>query len=224
METTTARTFTFGTTETKSVTESSLERLLALFRASYRAANDDYFRRSLARLRFLATAMCGDTLAGFALGEMRLMDLPRLPQQTVALAGICCIAPGFRRHGLFRELEIRAFRAAGVTPGDRVLSCGRMAHPASFRTMNGNPTHVPRRGCRPTAWQQEIGAAIAAAYGVHGFDPDTFVCLGAGAPIGYPIMEMDLRPEEWEVFGPVNRDRGDSLLGLCWWPDAPEGW
>jgi len=83
---------------------------------------------------------------------------------------------------------------------------------------------VPRRGCRPTAWQQDVGAAIADAYGVHAFDPDTFVCHGAGVPIGYPIMEMDLRPEEWEVFGPVNRDRGDSLLGLCWWPDAPEGW
>ena len=224
MQTMTAPAFTFETTETSSLAEPALARLLALFHASYRAANDDYFRRSLSRLRFLATATCGDTLAGFALGEMRAMDLPRLTQQAVALAGICCIDPRFRRHGLFRELELRAFRAAGVTPGGRVLSCGRMAHPASFRTMNGNPTHVPQRGCPPTAWQRDIGAAIANAYGVPAFDPDTFVCRGAGVPIGYPIMEMELRPEEWEVFGPVNRDRGDSLLGLCWWPDAPAGW
>ena len=220
----TAPAFTFETTETSALAEPVLARVLALFRASYRAANDDYFRRSLTQLRFLATATCGDTLAGFALGEMRVMDLPRLPRQAVALAGICCIDPGFRRHGLFRELELRAFRAAGIAPGARLLSCGRMAHPASFRTLTGNPTHIPKRGCRPTVWQQEIGAAIAGAYGVRGFDRDTFVCRGAGVPIGYPIMDLDVRPQEWEVFGPVNRDRGDSLLGLCWWPDAPEGW
>jgi hypothetical protein len=224
MEATTAPAFAFETTETSSLAEPALARLLALFRTSYRAANDDYFRRSLARLRFLATATCGATLAGFALGEMRIMDLPHLPQQAVALAGICCIAPEFRRHGLFRELEMRAFRAAGVAPGGRLLSCGRVAHPASFRTMTANPTHIPKRGCPPTTWQREIGTAIAAAYGAPGFDPATFVCRGSGVPIGYPAMEMDVQPEEWEVFAAVNRDHGDSLLGLCWWPDAPEGW
>jgi hypothetical protein len=61
-------------------------------------------------------------------------------------------------------------------------------------------------------------------YGVSGFDPDTFVCAGSGVPIGYPRIDMDVGPEEWDVFAPVNRERGDSLLGLCWIPDAPEGW
>ena len=216
--------FVFETTGTDAISAQVLARILALFRTSYRDANEAYFRGSLARLRFIATATCGDVLAGFALGEMRLMDLPRLPQQAVALAGICCIDPRFRRHGLFRELEVRTFRAAGITPGARVLSCGRVAHPASFRTMTNNPTHVPKRGCPPTAWQQEVGAAIAAAYGVRRFDPQTFVCHGPGVPIGYPIMEMDVRPEEWDVFRPVDRERGDALLGLIWMPDAPDGW
>jgi hypothetical protein len=92
-----------------------------------------------------------------------------------------------------------------------MLSCGRVAHPASFRTMTWNPSHVPRRGVRPTAWQKEIGALIAAAYGVRSFDPETFLCAGGGAPVGHPVIDMDLRPEEWDVFAPVNRDRGDSL-------------
>jgi hypothetical protein len=197
---------------------------MALFRASYRDANEAYLERSLSRLRFIATATSAGAIAGFALGEMRIMDLPRLAQQAVALAGMCCVDANFRRHGLFRELEQRAFMAAGVASGPRVLACGRMAHPASFRTMASNPTHVPKRHIRPTPWQQEVGAIIAQAYGVHGFDPETFVCAGIGTPIGYPRIDMDVRPEEWDVFAGVNRDRGDSLLGLCWFPDAPQGW
>jgi hypothetical protein len=26
------------------------------------------------------------------------------------------------------------------------------------------------------------------------------------------------------LFAPVNRDLGESLLGIAWWPDAPDGW
>jgi hypothetical protein len=214
----------FDVVATSDLGEPALARVLALFRASYRAANEAYLKQSLTKLRFIATATSAEVLAGFALGEMRIMDLPRLPQQAVALAGICCVDSRFRRRGLFRELEWRAFMAAGVASGSRMLSCGRVAHPASFRTMTGNPTHVPKRHTPPTTWQRGIGTLIAAAYGVTGFDPDTFVCRGSGTPIGYPVIDMDVRPEEWDLFAPVNRDRGDSLLGFCWIPDAPEGW
>ena len=206
------------------VDAASLARLVALFRASYRDADEAYLVRSLTRLRFVATATAGDDLAGFALGDMRLMDLPRLPAQAVALAGICCVDPRFRRLGLFRALEQHTFAAAGIAAGVRILACGRVAHPASFRTMTSNPTHVPRRGVPPTPWQREVGAAIAGAYGVEHFDPATFVCAGSGRAIGYPVLDMDVRPEEWGAFAGVNRDRGDSLLGMCWVPDAPPGW
>src|SRR5258705_475577 len=80
----------------------------------------------------LASARAGDPLAAFALGEMRLMDLPRLPQQSVALAGMCCVDAHFRRRGLFRELEQRTFLATPLDLRPRLLSCGRLAHPASF--------------------------------------------------------------------------------------------
>jgi hypothetical protein len=33
-----------------------------------------------------------------------------------------------------------------------------------------------------------------------------------------------LETQEWEIFKPVNRDRGDALLGMMWTPDAPPGW
>lgn len=216
--------FQFDVVATGDLAAPDLARVVALFRTSYRAANVAYLEKSLASFRFIATASSTGELAGFALGEMRLMDLPRLPRQAVALAGICCVDDRFRRRGLFRELERRAFAAAGLAIGPRVLSCGRVAHPASFRTMTWNPTHVPKRGIPPTPWQREVGTIVAAAYGVKHFDPETFVCAGDGVPIGYPVLEMDVAPEEWDVFASVNRDRGDSLLGLCWVPDAPEGW
>ncbi|KPK47750.1 MAG: hypothetical protein AMJ77_02005 [Dehalococcoidia bacterium SM23_28_2] len=69
-----------------------------------------------------------------------------------------------------------------------------------------------------------MGQAIAKAFGSHAFDPETFVCIGTGEPTGYPIIEMEVEPWEWEVFRQVNRDRGDSLLVMVWTPDAPAGW
>lgn len=198
--------------------------LLGLFAANYRHANPAFLDKSLARIRHVALAYSDDLPVGFALGETRVMDLPRLPGQVVGLAGICCVAPEFRRRGLFGQLERRAASAASVPETPRRLVCGRMAHPAAFRTISRVPGVVPKAGRSPTPWQQEIGTAIAEAYGVHDFDPRTFVCVGDGQPIGYPRIEFDVEPHEWEIFEPVDRDRGDALLALAWVPDSPPAW
>ena len=196
----------------------------ALFDTNYREANHAYLDKSFGVLGYAAIAMHDGTPAGFALGEVRILDLPRLPQTVVAMAGICCVDPAFRRRGLFGALEQAAMMGAGIRPQGRMLSAGRMAHPASMRTMATNATVVPKPGVPITAWQREVGRAIAAAYGTAEFDDETFVCHGSGTPIGYPVMEIEVAPEEWTVFEPVNRDLGDALLGLCWRPDAPAGW
>lgn len=216
--------FDFRVVETGRASTEDVQDVLALFEMNYRQANRTFLEKSLRTLRYLALAEHEGTPAGFALGECRVMDLPRLPAQVVNLAGICCIAPQFRRRGLFGMLEGLALGAAEVPEQPRRLSCGRMAHPAAMRALAWNPTVVPKPGERPTRWQQEMGRAIAEAYGVHAFDPETFICIGAGQPIGYPIIELDVRPEEWEVFRQVNRDRGDALLAIMWTPDAPPGW
>jgi GNAT superfamily N-acetyltransferase len=199
--------------------------ILTLFRQNYREANAAYLERSLDALAFAAIARDpGGRPAGFALGEPRVIDLPRLPAQPVRLAGLCCVDPAFRRQGLFRRLEQAALSARTLPPAPRWLSAGRVAHPASFRGMSANPTVVPRRGWRPTPWQQQVGAAVAAAYGTREFDPETFVCRGTGTPIGWPVIEIVAAPEEWELFRQVDRSRGDSLLGIAWHPDGPPGW
>jgi len=216
--------FDFKVVETDKASSQDLKTIFALFEMNYRQANRAFLEKSLRVLRYLALAEHQGLPAGFAIGECRVMDLPRLPAQAVNLAGICCIAPQFRRRGLFAALEALAIAAAGVTDSSRRLSCGRVAHPAAMRMLTLSPTRVPKPGVRPTAWQQEVGQAIAQAYGVHAFDPETFVCTGAGEPIGYPRIEVQVEPHEWEVFRGVNRDRGDALLAMMWTPDAPPGW
>ena len=210
--------------ESRALSEQERGELLRLFELNYRQANPAFLEKSLATLRFAAVAFRDGMAVGFGVAETRVMDLPRLPAQVVSLAGICCIEPGFRRRGLFGKLELLAFQAEAVPERPRRLACGRMAHPAAFRTMTRFPSCVPRPGVRPTAWQRELGRAIAEAYGVLDFDPETFVCIGGGTPTGYPRIEFDVEPHEWEVFEPVDRDRGDALLGMAWVPDPPPEW
>jgi len=216
--------FDFRVVETGKASTKDLERAFSLFEMNYRQANRAYLEKSLGTLRYLALAEHEGTTVGFALGECRLMDLPRLPAQVVNLAGICCIAPQFRRRGLFAQLEYLIFVAVEMPAHSRRLTCGRMAHPAGMQGLARIPTVVPKPGVRPTPWQQEVGQAIAAAYGGHAFDPETFVCIGSGQPIGYPIIDFEVEPWEWKVFRQVNRDRGDALLAMVWTPETPPGW
>ncbi len=165
------------------------------------------------------------TLVGFAVADTVETLLPRMVDpQIVTLAGICCVDANYRRVGLFKKLEILAAGASGILrSGKRVLMCGRMAHPVSFRTMRGFPSVIPKAGIPPSDWHTEVGLKVAELYGVT-LDPETFVVVGDGSPIGYPNLEYEVAEEEWLPFQAVNRDRGDALLGVFWFPDAPEGW
>lgn len=205
--------------------DAELHTLHDLFDLTYDQANHGYLDQSLKKLRFLALAHDRETLVGFALGDAVLSPLPRMAEpHCVVLAGICCIAPDYRRLGLFAHLESLAIQESDlIKPEKRTLACGRMAHPASLRIMRGNPTVVPKYGQSPTEWQKEVGLCVAELYGVK-LDPETFVVVGKGNPIGYPKIEIRVEEEEWLPFSPVNRDRGDSLLAISWNPDAPEGW
>jgi hypothetical protein len=216
--------FEFAVEEAHSLSERERADLFRLFDANYRRANAGFLEKSLQRLRHVATATRDGGAVGFGLAETRVMDLPQLPAQVVRLAGICCVAPEFRRRGLFGELQRLAMTATSVPESRRHLICGRMAHPAAARTILRIPSSVPRAGLRPTSWQREVGEAIAEVYGVHAFEPETFVCVGPGRPIGYPRVEFEVEPHEWEIFRPVDRDRGDALLTIAWLPDAPPGW
>jgi hypothetical protein len=216
--------FDYEVLEASSISARHRESLLRLFRANYRDANPAFVDKSLSVLRYVAIARHEGKAIGFAMGESRRMDLPRLPDQLVSLAGLACIDPEFRRRGLFFGLSMRALAWNAPTQVARRLFCGRMAHPAALRSVTRLAKTLPSPGIRPTAWQQEVGRTIADTYGVFDFDPETFVCIGDGRPIGYPRIDFEVEPEEWEAFARVNRDRGDALLAIAWLPDSPPGW
>ncbi len=197
--------FDFEVLEASSISARQRELLLRLFQANYRGANPAFIDKSLSVLSRVAIAHREGEAIGFAMGESRRMDLPRLPDQLVNLAGLSCIAPAFRRRGLFGELSKLAMAWDPVTDKGRHLFCGRMAHPAALRTLSRLAKTVPSPGVRPTAWQQEVGRAIADAYRVFDFDPETFVCIGEGRPIGYPRIDFEVEPEEWDLFASVNQ-------------------
>jgi len=209
--------------DARTVTVELRERIFALFAAAYRDADADYLEESLARLRNVSLAFDGDALVAFGLGAARVLDLPRLPRTLVRMAGIACVAPSHRRQRVMVEVMQRAITHGDDADGPALVT-GRMAHPATFRLMAAMPTAVPRLGVTPTPWQQAIGAAIADAYGAHAFDPLHFVCRGRGTPIGVPVVSVEATSDEWALFAPVDRRRGDSLLGIAWVGDAPPGW
>lgn len=210
---------------TRALEKDDLDKVHQLFDRSYRQANHSYLEKSFSTLRYIALATLGETVVGFAVADTVETCLPRMADpQTVVLAGLCCVDSSVRRLGLFKKLEILAAGASGLLkPGKRVLMCGRMAHPVSFRTMRDFPSVIPKVGVPLSDWHKEMGLKVAGLYGV-ALDPETFVVVGKGSPIGYPNVECEVAEQEWLPFRTVNRDRGDSLLGIFWVPDAPEGW
>ena len=200
-----------------------------LFDANYDHADHAYLDESMGRLDVLALARSTEedsagSVVGFALGAYRVVDIPRKPQQDIKLSGLVCVDPAFRRRGLASRLGEVAI-AGGVMPAEDVLFGGRMAHPASYRQASARVGSVPRPDRRTNAWQRECGVIIAGLLGIGDFDPETFVCRGRGRTIGEPRVEVDVSPEEWKVFEPVDRKNGDTLLAIWWGGDpGPKGW
>ncbi len=234
--------------ETSKIAPGVRAQIHRLFDMTYDQANHEYLDKSLSILRYIALATLVKNTEratedghlqtpggnpkedesqpiGFGLGETKQLDLPGIRAQQVGLAGLCCVDPQYRRRGIFQDLE-RSVIKEGMTKllNGRILTAGRMAHPASFRIMASNPTVVPKPNIKPTKFQQQVGEIVANSYQVSDFDPLTFVCKGNGHPIGYPRIVIEVEPDEWDVFIPVDRENGDSLLALSWIPDAPQLW
>ena len=147
--------------ETASLPAEVFDAVKQLFAENYRDANIAYLEKNLGKLRYLGFARGpnGDP-AGFAIGELRTLDIPRVGLTVTRLAGLCCVSPAFRRQKLFGRLENLAMIAPRTPVPDRVLGCGRTAHPASFRGFYNNPDAIPQRGRtlkprpprKPTIW------------------------------------------------------------------------
>ena len=216
----------FRVINTAELSDSQRLEIHDLFSRNYQQPNQQYLDTSLKTLRSMSLALDGEQLVGFSLADSRTLRLPRMEaEQFVVLGGIGCIDSRYRRLGLFSHLANLAGGEMGplFDQHERVLACARIAHPASFRTLRRLPGVVPSEAAELSEWHLEVGVAVANLYGVD-LKPGTLIVKGSGTPIGYSNIEMDVAEEEWEVFAGVDRDRGDSLLGLAWAPDSPSGW
>jgi hypothetical protein len=215
----------FRTKTTSELNSIELEGIHTLFEHTYREADHRYLDASLSNLRNIALALEEEKVVGYSMSDSRRVAIPRIRQkQLIALGGIGCIDDHYRRLGLFSQLANLGGALDGdVHKGERILACGRMAHPASFRTLRRSPTVIPRHDLPLSDWHLEVGAALAELYGAV-LKPKSLVVQGSGKPIGHPNIEIQVSDKELLPFEQVNRDEGDSFLGIAWFPDAPPGW
>ena len=208
------------------LTEDRISQILALFDATYADANHSYVLSSFEVMAWVALAMHGSTLAGFAIADVKFVDLPRMHGlHSVATYGIGCIDENFRRMGLFSRLAKAAGQASGKLPVNRrYLNCGRTAHPVSYKFLaNIGAGGIPELDRPLSPWHLEMVERIAALYGVEVY-PGTCVVNGKGVPIGYPRLDVVATDIERKMFENVDRDKGEALLTMSWSPDAPSGW
>jgi GNAT superfamily N-acetyltransferase len=212
-----------------SITPEEHAAVFEVFDASYRDANHEYLQRSIDRIGLLSLATHEGRGVGYSISHTRWMDLSGFAKpQLVQLHWMRAVLPEFRHRGVNRATNRAVMGAmkqelkAIGRPRTRQLSCGRYGHAAGAGGRT-DPSAVPTLGETPTAWQQAVGLAVAEAYGST-LDPETFVCIGPGTPIGYPNEAFPPTEAERDAYALVDRDRGDNLLVINWIPDGPPRW
>lgn len=216
----------FQIKNTAELTLSDVTSIKELFDRNYQQANQEYLDHSLKALRRISLALEEGCLVGFSLADSATIAIPRMKEkQLVMLGGVACIDTSYRRKGLFSHLATLSGgeRKSVLSGAERVLACARVAHPASFRTLCRLPGAIPKHDQPLSEWHLEVGAVIANLYGVT-LKPQSLIVQGNGTPIGYPNIDVKVSEEEWLAFAEVNREQGDSLLGVAWAPSAPDGW
>jgi len=208
------------------LTEDQVSQILALFDAAYADADHSYLLSSFEVMDWIALATHGPVLVGFAIGDAKIVDLPRRNGlQPVASYGIGCVDENYRRMGLFTRLEKAVVQASGKLPVNaRYLNCGRPAHPATYNFIANIGTGcIPEPGSPLSPWHLEMVERVAALCCVK-VHPGTCVVIGKEMPIGYPRLKVIATDAELRLFENVNRDRGEALLTMSWTPEAPSGW
>lgn len=208
------------------ITELEKDAIAELFQQTYDQADVSYLEKSAVTFRHLALAKVDGKLVGFCFGDSIFHPLPRMNgEQTIALAGIGCIDASQRRQGLFTKLMTQAMMAGGaIIPGQRMLFAGRMAHIITYNTMaHMSQSTIPSTTKPISDWHQEVGLVVAGILGSE-LNPENFVVQGSGKAVGYPKVKYQTSAEEDRLFAAVDREQGDSLLTMCWMPDAPHDW
>ena len=118
--------FTFPVFQTDSVPDEVFRQVQGVFAENYRDANQSYLEKNLGKLRFLSVATAADgRLAAFAMGESRVIDLPRLPAS--------------RRLRRARQRHARGFPGAQGEAREADPARNRPVYRAGRRVVGGAP-------------------------------------------------------------------------------------
>ena len=161
-----------------------------------------------------------------------MVDLPVVGAQRLWAQGLTCVDPGLQRRGVASNLPGMTRRGMGANcPTTRTLRVTPIprrcwAHSTStgrpgLATMSWSsppPIGQPARNNETSRGRsQHISAARTTTMrgGVR---------VGPGHPVGDAVVEIQADENAWALFEAVDRSRGDTLLGLHWVGDPPDGW
>ena len=214
---------------TADLSEDLRAQLHEVFAAAYRDPDPGYLDDQLAHLQGIgiATERSGGVM-GFTLYGRRDLDLPVIGRHGVGLPGLMCVRPGLRRKGVAQSCGNAA--AAIALDGPIHLTVLKLATPATLRMVMRSipvgrwPTADDPYALHlhPTSTQRAVLVELARAHGCEAGDGG--VGIGRGRPIGTPIIEPEVSPEQAALFDRVDRSRGDTLLWVAWLTEPPEAW
>ena len=166
----------------------------------------------------LTEAREGSRLRGFVFST-----LERIGGTPVVILGAGSVARTSRRSTVLQALVAEQLhRAVMAFPDEDVLMGVRMNDPSTFEVFKVLSNVIPRPAHSANGEERAWGRRLAKRYriGNSAYDPRSFVATGDG---GQPaVFDYEtLRPERTDpalvdMFGPLQRQRGDSLVAVAW--------
>ena len=166
----------------------------------------------------LTEAREGSRLRGFVFST-----LERIGGTPVVILGAGSVARTSRRSTVLQALVAEQLhRAVMAFPDEDVLLGVRMNDPSTFEVFKVLSNVIPRPSHDANGEERAWGRRLAKRYRIGNsvYDPRSFVATGDGGQAAVLDYET-LRPERTdpaltEMFGPLRRGRGDSLVAVAW--------
>lgn len=204
--------------------------VLGLFERSFGDADPRHLLPQFERMNEMLVMRDAEQLIGFGFSRTEQLSLPVLGPTWIGSSGTVCVDPAYRRLGLADGATMMTNVALRPDPSMLIF---HFATPvtihAALRNLDapwpGRDVHEMEAAyAAPTATQRAVGEFLADDAGASGYDADNWVLIGDGHPSGHAVEPDRLDPAYGRLFAPVDRTRGDTLLGPFWLVEPPEAW
>jgi hypothetical protein len=148
--------------------------------------------------------------------------LERIGGTPCLLWGLASVKRNSKRDQILKAIIGAQFRRAVLAfPDEDVLIGTRFIDPGAFQSFKGLEDICPRPEHKPSGEERAWSRRLAKRFGAEGrIDDRTFVVTGDGEPSGvfdFSVTKPEsVEPEVAALFGPVDTDRHDVLIGFGW--------